>query len=172
MAAVIDLIVLLLWNAFLFFAFSDQVAKWSLPPFCLIYYGLLNSKVTGGQTIGKRFFQLCVTNRQGQTLSIARSFLRTAPVVYFISFLAIGPQLIDYYPWLHMVLLVTTVVGTVILPGFLLSRRTIGDVIAGAQVVSEEFKSTKIDRVPLWSIAIYLTAIVAYLSLMLIEVYY
>lgn len=93
-------------------------------------------------------------------------------MVYFISFLAIGPQLIDYYPWLHMVLLVTTVVGTVILPGFLLSRRTIGDVIAGAQVVSEEFKSTKIDRVPLWSIAIYLTAIVAYLSLMLIEVYY
>lgn len=48
----------------------------------LLYFGLLNSSLAHGQTIGKRILKIRVVNRNTQTISPTRSFLR---------FLIIGP---------------------------------------------------------------------------------
>lgn len=42
----------------------------------LLYFGLLNSSVGDGQTIGKRLTKIKVINRDGQYISVAKSLLR------------------------------------------------------------------------------------------------
>src|SRR5580698_9064311 len=43
----------------------------------LVYYGVLNSGLGGGGTLGKRMLGLRVVRRNGQTIGLARSLLRT-----------------------------------------------------------------------------------------------
>ena len=69
----------------------------------LLYFGLLNSRLGGGKTLGKRLFRIRVTNRSGQTLSPMRSGLRflVLGIPYFLNgvFFNIDPTslgLIEY----------------------------------------------------------------------------
>lgn len=45
-------------------------------PIMLLYFGLLNSHLGGGQTLGKRFVKIAVCNAAGQPIGLARSLLR------------------------------------------------------------------------------------------------
>lgn len=64
------------------FAFSTQL--YSIGPygrpigllFILPYFGLLNSRVGGGQTIGKRWLKIAVRNENNKPISIVRSLIR------------------------------------------------------------------------------------------------
>ena len=53
----------------------------------LIYFGLLNSRLGGGQTLGKRLLGIRVTDRAGEALSPARSALRflVLAIPYFLN---------------------------------------------------------------------------------------
>jgi len=48
--------------------------------FCiaLVYFGVLNSAIGKGQTIGKRIMRIAVVDRAGNHISLGRSFLRYA----------------------------------------------------------------------------------------------
>jgi uncharacterized RDD family membrane protein YckC len=56
----------------------------------LLYFGLLNSAIGGGQTFGKRLLGIRVTDRAGNALSPARSLVRflVIAIPYFLSGLA------------------------------------------------------------------------------------
>jgi uncharacterized RDD family membrane protein YckC len=47
----------------------------------LVYFGVLNSSIAWGQTIGKRVMQVQVIDRSGHSISPGRSFLRSAVLV-------------------------------------------------------------------------------------------
>jgi len=44
----------------------------------LAYFGVLNSRIGGGQTVGKRVFKIHVVDREGRTIPLGRSSLRYA----------------------------------------------------------------------------------------------
>ena len=46
----------------------------------LIYFGVLNSNITGGQTLGKRVLKVKVVPTDGAPLAVAKSFLRFLPL--------------------------------------------------------------------------------------------
>lgn len=69
----------------------------------LLYFGLLNSRLGAGQTLGKRLLDIRVTDRAGQALSPPRSILRflVIAVPYFLNGLwfdvdatSLGPRLL------------------------------------------------------------------------------
>lgn len=47
-------------------------------PIIAIYFGLLNSRVGGGQTLGKRWLKIAVRDRHNKPISVGRSLLRIA----------------------------------------------------------------------------------------------
>lgn len=62
----------------------------------LPYFGIMNSKLCNGQTLGKRMLKIAVRNGSNRNISLQLSFLRTAilliPTIFSISF---GIKLID-----------------------------------------------------------------------------
>jgi uncharacterized RDD family membrane protein YckC len=64
--------------------------------FCvfLVYFGVLNSSIAGGQTIFKRIMKIQVIDRSGHSISPGRSFLRSAVLFapfFFLSGLVKSP---------------------------------------------------------------------------------
>jgi uncharacterized RDD family membrane protein YckC len=57
----------------------------------LLYFGIGNSRVTGGRTFGKWLFRLCVVDSDGAPLSVARSCLRSA--ILFIPFFLVSTDI-------------------------------------------------------------------------------
>jgi uncharacterized RDD family membrane protein YckC len=80
--------------------------------FCiaLCYFGLFDSSVGGGQSIGKRFLRLKVVDAQGRMLSLEESILRF--IVFGVPFFANGlPLPISRTPWIVLALLGVVVFG-------------------------------------------------------------
>ena len=46
-------------------------------PIALLYFGIMDSGVAGGQTLGKRLLRVAVRNAEGQRIGVGRSMLRT-----------------------------------------------------------------------------------------------
>ena len=44
---------------------------------CVLYLGLMNSRLGGGQTLGKRLLRIVVVDRDGKLISVKRSLLRS-----------------------------------------------------------------------------------------------
>lgn len=75
------LIVLLLLFGFVFFEWAASLGREGrLIGFgvALLYFGIFDSHIGGGQSPGKRILGLCVTDRNGNPLSPARAALRTS----------------------------------------------------------------------------------------------
>jgi uncharacterized RDD family membrane protein YckC len=80
--------------------------------FCiaLCYFGLLDSSVGNGQTIGKRFLRLKVVDAQGGMLSLEEAILRF--IIFAVPFFANGlPLPISRTPWVVSALLGIVVFG-------------------------------------------------------------
>jgi uncharacterized RDD family membrane protein YckC len=74
-----------------------QLGGWGrLLGFCvsLVYFGVLNSAIGGGQTLGKRAMKIQVVDRSGHAISPGRSFLRYTVLgaPYFLNHLLIPPS--------------------------------------------------------------------------------
>ena len=71
----------LLFLGLMFRAWSYQIGPRGRPiglVAVLLYYGLLNSRLAGGQTPGKRLFRIAVRDEHNRPISPLRSLLRTA----------------------------------------------------------------------------------------------
>lgn len=111
----------------------------------IIYLGVLNSHVGNGQTIAKRFLQLCVTEVNGKPVSLVASFFRAIPVVICMNLLSIlmwlnVQELGDVYNRSGIVIATIIVLGYTLLPLLQNDHRTMGDLLTKTVVVSEEFR--------------------------------
>ena len=112
----------------------------------LLYFGLLNSRLGGGKTLGKRLFRIRVTNRSGQTLSPMRSGLRflVLGIPYFLNgvFFNIDPTSLGLIEYLVGALLTFLIFGGfgAIIYLFVFNRRTrqsLHDLAVGSFVVRD-----------------------------------
>ena len=118
------------------------IGSWGrLVGFCIAwtYFGILNSRLGGGQTLGKRILGIKVINRGGYTLSVRRAFIRFLPLgaVWFLNGAAWPASLTE--PWTVYVLSVAVFgVGACIVGLFLInrtSRQSIHDIAVASFVV-------------------------------------
>jgi uncharacterized RDD family membrane protein YckC len=121
----------------------------------LPYFAILDSRVGNGQTLGKRLLRVQVVDKEGATISIAKSVLRYA--LFAIPFFANGIVLpTSRTPWIVSVLLtvITFGMGGAILYLLLFNRRTkqgLHDVAAGTYV-ADASKTGTLHLQPIWKI--------------------
>lgn len=131
---------------FLLFDTFAQMGVWArLVGFVIafFYFGVLNSVVGNGQTFGKKIMKIRVVNRNGESISLGKSFLRTAilTIPFFLNGAMIPPSV-----------MMSPIIGTTI--GLLLfglwgsivylyifnrkTRQSLHDVIVGSYVIKRE----------------------------------
>jgi uncharacterized RDD family membrane protein YckC len=120
----------------------------------LAYFGLLNSRVGGGQTLGKRALGIRATALDGQLLSVPRSLLRYS-VLGLPWFLNGAPLPMDVIlsPFGYVLSLI--VFGGLLSILYLLvfnrsTRRSLHDYAAGSWVVLTDAPGTERSAPPLW----------------------
>jgi uncharacterized RDD family membrane protein YckC len=113
---ILDALLLGIVGAIIGAAFFDTLARmgsWArVVGFCiaLCYFGLFDSSVGSGRTIGKRFLRLKVVDAQGGMLSLEEAILRF--MVFAVPFFANGLSLpISRTPWFVSVLLGVVIFG-------------------------------------------------------------
>lgn len=115
-----------------------------LPGFfvALMYFGCLNSRLTGGQTPGKRLLQIKVVDKAGAPLNVARSGLRYLPLAipWFLNNAPL-PASIMLSPWMYV--FAVAIFGIGLSAIYLLvfnrsSRQSLHDIAVGSYVVSTE----------------------------------
>lgn len=88
----------------------------------LVYFGLLNSSVTGGQTLGKRVMRIKVVDHEGEGIGLGRSLARFA--IFGVPFFLNGAMMTQSF----LVSIVAGIIvfggGTAILYLFLFNTRT------------------------------------------------
>lgn len=104
------------------------------------YFGLLNSRLGGGRTLGKRLLGLRTVGVDGQALSPGRGLLRALVVIvpWFLNNAITDPELLRHLPL--VVLLSLLVFGGSLALAYLLlfnrpSRRSLHDLLAGSVVL-------------------------------------
>ncbi|MCG8512004.1 MAG: RDD family protein, partial [Rhodospirillales bacterium] len=110
----------------------------------LLYFGLLNSRINGGQTLGKRLLRIRVIDRTGEMLSPARSVLRFLVlwVPYFLNgvFFDAPFETMGMLDYLLGLLIVFVVFGGLLAIIYLLifnrrTRQSLHDLAVGSFVV-------------------------------------
>ncbi|MBK7030883.1 MAG: RDD family protein [Bacteroidales bacterium] len=108
----------------------------------VLYFTLQNSRFFNGQTIGKRTFDIQVTDKEGQLLSLQRSFARA--VILCVPYFLVNAE----FPGLHagsVIYLLKSIVCIALVFGLILfflvnkgTRQSIHDLLVGSYVVSTE----------------------------------
>jgi uncharacterized RDD family membrane protein YckC len=126
---------------FLFDVFVGLGAWGRLLGFCvgLAYFGTLNSRIGGGQTLGKRILKIKVTSADGSALSVPRALLRFAVIgtPWFLNGAWFPPGVLES-PLLYLLSAVVFGVGLSIVYLFLFNRPTrqsLHDLAVGSIVV-------------------------------------
>lgn len=106
----------------------------------ILYFGVLNSFIGDGQTMGKRLLQIRVVNVRGRTISFTRAVLRAGILGSFFLLAAI-PSLVVYENMMLISSLVAMIIGTGIIYFYVFNRTTrqsLHDLISGSFVVDED----------------------------------
>jgi uncharacterized RDD family membrane protein YckC len=145
-AYIIDIIVLgvfgLILGLFLGDTFVQMGGQSMLIGFiiALVYFGLGNSKLFNGQTLGKRALKLQVVDANMYTLSISKSFLRA--LIYTVPYFFLNYRLSGWseFPILYMAKGIFFLTFLILLPIHLIlntpTRQAIHDLISGTYVIS------------------------------------
>jgi uncharacterized RDD family membrane protein YckC len=124
-----------------FFETFSRLGGWGrLVGFCLAipYYGLLNSRIGSGQTLGKRLMHLQVVNALGETISFSKALLRYAflSAPFFLNQMRLPltrtPQFVSYLTGI-----IVFGLGGITIYLVLFNRRTrqgVHDLVAGSYV--------------------------------------
>ena len=126
----------------------------------LVYFGIGNSSITGGQTIGKKVLKLRVVNFENASISVAKSFLRY--IILAIPFSLIGAQFTNEA--MHSSLIYP--LSFLILGGFFstlylyifnrVTRQSLHDLIVGTYVVNTGVEKQEPGKV--WKVHIIVAA--------------
>jgi uncharacterized RDD family membrane protein YckC len=106
----------------------------------LIYFGILNSRLSGGQTLGKRLLKIKVVAKDGTPLSVSKSFLRFLPLG--IPWSLNGAQFSESAlssVWLFVASVAVFGLGLSVIYLFVFnrnSRQSVDDLLVGSYVVS------------------------------------
>lgn len=110
--------------------------------FCvaLVYFGTLNSRLSGGQTSGKRLLKIKVVGKDGSPLSISRSFLRFLPLgaPWFLNNAQFSDSVL-LSPWLYVLAVAIFGIGLSVVYLYIFNRATrqsLHDIMVGSYVVS------------------------------------
>lgn len=120
----------------------------------LSYFGLLNSSISNGQTIGKRIFKIKVVDKDATTISPVRSIVRFLILgpPYFLNGALIPPNiLINSFVSLLLGLVVFFIGGSIIYL-YIFNRNTrqsLHDLVAGTYVIRSSH-AQKFSFSPLW----------------------
>lgn len=120
----------------------------------MLYFGILNSSVGNGQTVGKRILKIQVVSKNAQTISILKSFLRFLfiGVPYFLNGALIPPYLLSNGFIAFIIGLAVFFGGGAIIYLFIFNRRTrqsLHDLIVDTYVINT--KSCEVFTVnPMW----------------------
>lgn len=144
-AFVIDLVLLgiagMILGALLFDTFARMGAYARLIGFAiaLAYFGICNSRIGGGQTLGKRWLGVRVVDAHDQLLSLPRSLLRYAVlgIPFFANNLPVSPTLVMSTPLGYLLALV--VFGSMFATTYLYifnrrTRQSLHDLVVGSYV--------------------------------------
>jgi uncharacterized RDD family membrane protein YckC len=117
------------------------------------YYGILNSDIGGGQTVGKKLLKIKVINARGENISVAKSALR---------FLVIGVPLFlngAQIPNVNMMGPIGILIGMIVFGGsgaivylFLFNkstRQSLHDFAVGSYVIDSKYEG-EIEHKPIW----------------------
>jgi uncharacterized RDD family membrane protein YckC len=124
------------------FDFLVRLGGWGcLIGFCisLFYFGLLNSYLGKGQTIGKRIVEIKVIDRYGKEISVGRSFVRYAILgAPFFFNQAVIPQSAALTPMGYPLCFIIVGIGGAIIYLYIFNRKTrqsLHDLAVGTFVV-------------------------------------
>jgi len=155
----IDSLILGACGLFLGFLFSEvfrQMGPWGrIVGFliALLYFGFMNSRIFGGQTLGKHVAKTKVVNRNGEPLGLVKSFLRYAilGVPFFLNNSQLPPQLLASWIGTSFSVLVFGFGGSLIYL-IIFNRRTrqsLHDLIVGSYVVKSNAPSSEV-TIKIW----------------------
>jgi len=144
LAVIIDIVLLAIPFVLLGFIFRDQA--FAIGPYgrligysvLVLYWGLRNSRLYHGQTLGKKIMRTAVVDGAGNYLSVKKAFLR-ASIITIISLFNQWPVPILQNPLIGIIFF--TIVfggGAALIYGLIFNRRTrqgIHDLIVGSYVV-------------------------------------
>lgn len=147
------------WAAgLIFFDAFVQLGPWGrLLGFCvaLVYFGVQNSKIAGGQTFGKRLLKIRVVGKNGAPLSVQMAFVRFLPLgaPWFLNNAQFPPSLLFTY-WIYPLSVAIFGIGLSIVYLYVFNRKTrqsLHDLLVGSYVVSGESKEP-VEAAPLWKL--------------------
>ena len=76
----------------------------------LLYFGICNSKITNGKTLGKKLLKIRVVNRNSKPISVSKSFLRAS---WFTIFMAFGGSSFSNSSCIPLVIVVGTLIFSI-----------------------------------------------------------
>ena len=76
----------------------------------LLYFGICNSKITNGKTLGKKLLKIRVVNRNSKPISVSKSFLRAS---WFAIFMAFGGSSFSNSSCIPLVIVVGTLIFSI-----------------------------------------------------------
>lgn len=171
-ALVIDTLILGILGFLLGRAFESTFVEWGGLSlliglfFSLAYFGLMNSKLCGGQTLGKRAVDIRVVDKDNQSISIARSALRALILTV--------PAYLNGAPFPNEILItpVAIVISVLLFGGIFATvylyifnrhtRQSLHDLIVGTYVVNAEVERQEASQV--WKLHIGVVAVVFILA--------
>ena len=108
----------------------------------LAYFGTLNSKITGGQTLGKRLLKVKVVAKDGTPLSVPTAFLRFLPLgaPWFLNNAQFSESVL-FSPWLYVLAVAIFGIGLSVIYLYIFnrtSRQSLHDLLVGSYVVAAE----------------------------------
>jgi uncharacterized RDD family membrane protein YckC len=110
----------------------------------ICYFGIMNSRIGNGQSLGKKILKICVVNKEGKLISVKRSFFRAA----IFSVLVCNGLSLSSVPIIEQfVSLIVTMISIGTIYFYLFNRKTrqgIHDIICGSYVYKVDAVSTSI----------------------------
>lgn len=136
----------------------------------LVYFGLCNSRVFGGQTLAKRWLGLRVVDAQGDTLSLPRSMLRyvVLGVPFFANGTTFNPQLMLSSVLGYLLALIVFGGMLSIIYLYIFNRRTrqsLHDLAVGSCVVQAVPETGSMAFPPIWQGHLVVVAVLVLLAL-------